>query len=260
MAGWDAYILVLDTKGVNVWCAAGEGTFGTAELVKRIEVVGLREVVTHKHLILPQLGAPGVSAQEVKRRSGFTVEYGPIRARDLPLFLQEHQATHEMRQVQFPFADRLVLIPIELVHTFLPMLAAAIALYFIQGWLAAISVAAAVLAGTVLFPILLPWIPSREFSTKGYFLGLAVMLPILAGMIMQMDMLLWARITRGFAYLLLMPAVTAYLALNFTGSTPLTSRTGVKQEIFSYVPIMAWMAGSGFFLGILSGLLAIWRI
>jgi CO dehydrogenase/acetyl-CoA synthase gamma subunit (corrinoid Fe-S protein) len=27
--GLDAYILVLDTKGINVWCAAGKGTFGT---------------------------------------------------------------------------------------------------------------------------------------------------------------------------------------------------------------------------------------
>jgi hypothetical protein len=36
-----------------------------------------------------------------------------------------------------------------------------------------------------------------------------------------------------------MPPVTAYLALNFTGSTPFTSRSGVKREIFKYVPVMA---------------------
>ncbi len=29
LGGVDAYILVLDTKGINVWCAAGKGTFGT---------------------------------------------------------------------------------------------------------------------------------------------------------------------------------------------------------------------------------------
>ena len=27
--GRDVYILVLDTQGINVWCAAGKGTFGT---------------------------------------------------------------------------------------------------------------------------------------------------------------------------------------------------------------------------------------
>lgn len=39
--------------------------------------------------------------------------------------------------------------------------------------------------------------------------------------------------------MLLMPPVTAYLALNFTGSTPFASRSGVKREIFRYIPIMA---------------------
>ena len=35
LAGVDGYILVLDTHGINVWCAAGKGTFGTDELVNR---------------------------------------------------------------------------------------------------------------------------------------------------------------------------------------------------------------------------------
>jgi CO dehydrogenase/acetyl-CoA synthase gamma subunit (corrinoid Fe-S protein) len=62
LVGRDAYLLVLDTAGINVWCAAGKGTFGTDELVRRIEAVGLHQVVDHRLLILPQLGAPGVAA------------------------------------------------------------------------------------------------------------------------------------------------------------------------------------------------------
>ena len=69
----------------------------------------------------------------------------------------------------------------------------------------------------------------------------------------------WAGITRALAYLLFMPALTAYLALNFTGSTTFTSRSGVKQEIFSYIPVMAWMGGLGLFLGVLSSILVYWR-
>lgn len=61
LKGIDAWILVLDTKGVNVWCAAGKGTFGTQELLNRIAIVQLAKVVSHKSLILPQLGAPGHS-------------------------------------------------------------------------------------------------------------------------------------------------------------------------------------------------------
>ena len=41
LPGRDFWILVLDTKGINVWCAAGKGTFGTKELVMRIEASGL---------------------------------------------------------------------------------------------------------------------------------------------------------------------------------------------------------------------------
>ena len=97
LAGVDAFILVLDTFGVNVWCAAGKGTFGTKELIHRVQDTKLSEVVTHRILILPQLGAPGVAAHEVKKATGFRVEYGPIRADDLPEYLKTRKATPEMR-------------------------------------------------------------------------------------------------------------------------------------------------------------------
>ena len=46
-------------------------------------------------------------------------------------------------------------------------------------------------------------------------------------------------------YLLAMPAVTAFVALNFTGSTTFTSRSGVRREIFAYIPAIAWTFGIG---------------
>ena len=85
--GRAAYILALDTQGVNVWCAAGEGTFGTDELVRRVEAAGLRDGVSHRGLILPRLGAPGIAAHEVKKRTGLKVTYGAVRAADLPAYL-----------------------------------------------------------------------------------------------------------------------------------------------------------------------------
>jgi len=57
-AGADAWILVLDTQGINVWCAAGEGTFGTEEVIHRVAETRLPEIVRHRRLLLPQLGAP----------------------------------------------------------------------------------------------------------------------------------------------------------------------------------------------------------
>ena len=85
--GISAWMLVLDTKGINVWCAAGAGTFGTDEIVNRIEKTNLSKVVSNRTLIVPQLGAPGVSAHKVKERSGFQVIYGPARASDIQQFM-----------------------------------------------------------------------------------------------------------------------------------------------------------------------------
>jgi hypothetical protein len=200
---------------------------------------------------LPQLGAPGVAAHEVKKRSGFRVEYGPVRAADLPEYLQTHQATPEMRQVRFTLRDRLVLIPVELVHVLVPMLIATAAVFFVSGPWASAAVGAAILAGVVLFPILLPWLPTREFSTKGFILGAVVALPFaLAVLLRNPDAAWWLRIGGTLTYLLPFPPVTAYLALNFTGSTTFTSRSAVRREIFTYVPIMAWLFGAGIVLTI----------
>ena len=245
LAGMDGYILVLDTRGINVWCAAGEGTFCTYELVERINEAKLHDVVHHRVVIVPQLGAPSVSAYEVERRSGFKVEFGPVRAQDLPEYLKTHQATPEMRRVRFDLGDRLVLIPIELVHTLLPMLLAAVVLFFLSGLRYALAAVAAVLAGVVLFPILLPFLPTRAFSTKGFILGGIVALPFVVASWSQTDAAWWLRALEALSYLLPMSAVTAFLALNFTGSTPFTSKTGVKREILAYIPVMAGMFGGG---------------
>jgi hypothetical protein len=245
LAGIDAWILVLDTKGINVWCAAGKGTFGTEELVRRIRSSRLETVVTHRKIIVPQLGAPGVSWPEVLRQSGFMVEFGPVRARDLPEYLKAHTATPAMRKVEFPLGDRLVLTPVELIHAALPTLVAAAVLWFLAGPVAALAPVAAVLAGTVLFPALLPFIPTCDFSSKGLILGGIVAIPFAYAFWTTPGIPAWVAAAGALAPLLVMPAVTAYLALNFTGSTTFTSRTGVKKEIFRYVPAMIVMVVAG---------------
>ena len=253
LAGIDAYILVLDTKGINVWCAAGKGTFGTEELIRRIGITALAGIVSHKKIIVPQLGAPGISWPEVLRRSGFMVEYGPVRARDLPEYLTNHKATAAMRRVEFPLRDRIVLVPVELAHIALPAVIITVALWFLAGPVAALAAIAAVFAGTTLFPILLPFIPTKDFSTKGLLLGGVVAIPFAVVFCQSPALPGWAAVAGALTPLLIIPAVTAYLALNFTGSTTFTSRTGVRKEIFRYVPVMALMAGTGVALGIILG-------
>jgi len=253
LAGFDAWILVLDTRGINVWCAAGKGTFGTGELVRRIRVTNLASFVSHRKIIVPQLGAPGISWPEVLRTSGFTVEYGPVRARDLPEYLKTHKATPAMRRVEFPLRDRLVLTPVEFVHIALPMMIVAAVLWFLAGPVAALAVIAAIVAGTVIFPVLLPFIPTHDFSTKGLILGAVVALPFAYVFGTNPVLPAWADALLAASALLIIPAVVAYLSLNFTGCTTYTSRTGVKKEIFRYVKVMAVMAVAGSVAGIAVG-------
>ena len=252
LKGLEAYLLVLDTKGINVWCAAGKGTFGTAELVNRIQLTGLKKVVSHRKLVLPQLGATGVSAHQVKEQGGFEVEFGPVRAEDLPEYLTAHLATPLMRQVRFNLGDRLVLAPVEMVGSFLPMVLIALVAYLLGGWFNLAWVLMAWLAATLLFFALLPWLPTREFSTKGFILGALMALPFVVFQFLQTGNGFFFNLMRVLPIGLILTAAVSFITLNLTGSTPITCWTSVRREIFRYVPVMAVMAGSGIILLILS--------
>jgi len=260
LAGISGYILVLETYGINVWCAAGKGTFGTDELIRRIRAVNLADIVTHRRLILPQLGAPGVAVDQVRRATGFRITFGPVRAADLPEFLRQGTATPEMRRVHFDLADRLVLVPVEVIHAALPTLGAAALLYLLGGWIPALAAIAAVLGGNVVVPILLPWLPGKRFSVKGFVVGgvLAILFASLSWT-STVGRALWQRIGWALGYLLAMPPVSAYLALNFTGSTPITSRTGVAREINKYIPVMAGLFASGSIIIVVVGIIHLLR-
>ena len=249
----DGYILVLDTKGVNVWCAAGKGTFGTDELIEKINSTGLKEIIKHRKLIAPQLGATGICAFEVKKKTGFDINFGPIRADDIKEYLKTGKATGEMRQIRFNLADRIVLIPVELIPAIIPMIISATAVYFILGFTQALAVIVAFFAGLVLFPILFPWIPTRDFSSKGVLLGVLFILPFVVYTFSpQLGPEFWKRMCYSAGYLLAMPPITGFFALNFTGATPFASKTGVRREMSVYLPIMGMMLA----LGILMFLLA----
>ena len=269
LGGIDAWVLVLDTRGVNVWCAAGKGTFGTEELVDRLRAVKLHSVVTHRDLILPQLGAPGVAAHGVIKRTGFRVHYGPVRADDLPgYFGGGMKAAEEMRRVRFTLADRLVLAPVELtgglkplllvlfavvlasglaVRPFEPAQAAAVALAY-GGWLVL-----AYLAAALLVPLGLPWLPGRALALKGLWPGL--LLSALCWAFFRAHPALVPHPWTTIGWMALLPAVTSFIGMNFTGATPYTSLSGVKYEMRRAVPLQVLGAVSAVVLWVAGGFL-----
>lgn len=267
LGGLDAWILVLDTKGINVWCAAGKGTFGTAELVNRIELTQLRKIVKHRKLILPQLCASGVAAHTVKKLSGFTAIFGPVRAADIPAFLAAGmKAEPEMRQVRFSLVDRLALVPVEVVQgSRYLLLIMGIFLVFSGlnkggysldlmgsiGMRAGVNLLLAFLAGSVLGPLFLPWLPGRSFSAKGAFIG------IILFAVSYISRLAGTGLWEILAWLLLIPALSSFAVMNFTGGSPYTSLSGVKREMRIAVPIqmsavipgcLLWLVGRFIFL------------
>lgn len=264
LTGRNAWILVLDTKGVNVWCAAGKGTFGTDELVRRIESSRLDQVVAHRQIVLPQLSAPGIAGLKIKKRSGFNAVFGPIRAQDLPAFMDAGlKATPEMRRKAFPLLERAVLIPVELVGAMKYALMITIAFFILGGFLgisrfwphalnagvfACITLGMGILGGAVMTPLLLPWLPGRAFALKGSIVGLVIgSLFWIAGFENINDR---AALYESISQLILIVTVAAFLAMNFTGASTYTSLSGVRKEMKWAAPpqIAAAIIGLGLWL------------
>ncbi|MCG6550933.1 MAG: hypothetical protein L7F77_01300, partial [Candidatus Magnetominusculus sp. LBB02] len=244
--------LALDTKGINVWCAAGKGTFSTEELIRKIYDTNLPLCVRHRRLIVPQLGAVGISAHKVLKATGFRVLFGPVRSADITAYINNgYKATPQMRTINFTMTDRLALTPMEILPMmrWYPAYAAAILIFFgLHGTGVVFRDAfyggapflllglAAIFTGAFITPLLLPAIPFRAFSLKGWITGLCAMfllLKLFAAMPVSLTV---------FAYLFF-PAVSSFAALQFTGSTTFTGMSGVKKElkyaVFAYAFVVA---------------------
>jgi hypothetical protein len=246
----NAWILILETFSINVWCAAGKGTFGTEEIIKRINLTKLSSIVDHKRIILPQLGAPGVNADQVRKATGFKVLFGPVQASDIPEYIaQNYKATKEMRTIKFNMADRLILTPIELNPSFKAFPKYAVIFLLILGLQSngiifkdslqyglpvLLLLISAIFSGAFITPVLLPFIPFRSFAIKGWIVGIITTALILnfGGIIKQDDIIMTA-----FSYTLF-PVISSYLGLNFTGATTFTNISGVKKEIKFAMPII----------------------
>ena len=256
LTGINSWILVIDTRGINVWCAAGKGTFSADEIALQVQRTRLSEVVSHRELILPQFGATGVASHELKQKCGFKGVFGPLRATDIPQFLNNNkQADETMRTVTFSIGERLVLVPVEISLIWMIFAIVTLAIFILSGigpdiysfeaaWqrgvTATVATMLAIVAGALITPALLPWIPGRQFWLKG----------ILAGGLVGLAHFLFVstnnNIIEDIGILVWISATASYMAMNFTGATPYTSLSGVEIEMRRGLPIQC----SGIFLAL----------
>jgi hypothetical protein len=258
----DCWILVIDTKGINVWCAAGKGTFGTANLVKSIKETSLEKLVKHHKIIVPQLGATGVAGHIVRKMSGFQVVWGPVQAKDIKAFIQAgYKATPEMRRITFPIYERAKLIPVDLMYGKYKLLIVMSLLFILSGVdqsgisfskmietgkFPLINILVAYLAGIVFTPLFLPWAPFRAFALKGAIWGTI--------MTLILNLFFMVPILECVALGLINLAIASFVAMNFTGSSTYTSLSGVKKEMKWAIPFQITFAIVGLILFIISKL------
>jgi ubiquinone/menaquinone biosynthesis C-methylase UbiE len=234
LRGLDAYLLVIDTRGINVWCAAGGNKFSTREVALSWRAFRVAEAPHRRPAVLPQLAATGVAKHVLGRDYGIAAEYGPVYARDIGSYVGGgYRKTREMGRVDWGLAKRL-----EVTWFFALMNAAAVALplAFVHRLYSPLAVAAA--AG-ISFAIgaLFPWLPTRLYAVKGLVAGALVALP-----------LLWYKWSAGAGaeglarWGIYLAFAAILLGMEFSGNTSVSSPSRVRQEFKPALVILAALA------------------
>jgi len=237
LQGVDAYLLVANSRGVNVWCAATGGLLTNHDVVSVLKTSGIERVANHHTLVLPQLAATGIEARAIHRKTGWRVVWGPVRADDLPAFLAGGlSASPAMRCVNFPWAQR---VEMAVAWAFpISVVAALLALPFFR-WnvlLLGTLIWTASLAIFLLFPLYEHHLRPKDTSPGFVFFDFGrTGLPILMWLLFLVGLvafgalagdLSWAFMLRwGIASL----SVLLILSLDLTGSTP-SYKSGLHED------------------------------
>jgi hypothetical protein len=106
----------------------------------------------------------------------------------------------------------------------------------------------AILIGCLFVPALLPWIPGPSLAFKGW---LACIVATIIYTLFNGN-----QQTENLVYLLILPAISSFLSLNYTGATTYTSLSGVKKEMRFAMPLIGFALVSGIVLHVIG----LWRM
>jgi ubiquinone/menaquinone biosynthesis C-methylase UbiE len=172
-----AWVLVVDSAGINVWCAAGGGFLNADKVIGALHISGLERLVHHRALILPQLCANGVDGWRIRRETNWGVHWGPVRAEDIPDFVDAGRVkTDEMRWVQFPLKDRLEMVTATLGFYGLFILLPVAIFWRSNFWLIFVSMVGI----SYFYAVVLPWLPGRDGIAKSVSLTLITLAGLVA--------------------------------------------------------------------------------
>jgi ubiquinone/menaquinone biosynthesis C-methylase UbiE len=159
----DVWVLVANSAGINVWCAAGGKYFTAEKVIAAVKSSGVEKAVKHHSLILPQLCANGVDGWKIRKKTGWGVFWGPIKATDIPAYLAANKRkTGAMRQVAFPLKARLEMVTVTLGFYGLMILVPVAIFWRTMFWPITISLVSL----SYFYAVVHPWLPGEDGLVK----------------------------------------------------------------------------------------------
>ncbi|MBU0511519.1 MAG: methyltransferase domain-containing protein [Chloroflexi bacterium] len=229
--GW---LLVADSAGINVWCAAGGGYFTAEKIIAAVKSSHLEEFVEHHSLILPQLAANGVDGWKIRTETGWGVRWGPVKAEDISEYLAaKRKKTDEMRWVQFPIKDRLEMVTVTLGFYSLMILVPVLIFWRQMFW----PITASLLGLSYFYAVVHPWLPGRD----GLWKSIPLTIIALTGLFIYSYFITLLPPHQLFNWIIGLTALSVFIGAELQGMSPL-----MRGEQANW----GWEVGIGVALGL----------
>ena len=219
-------LLITDTKGINVWCSAGEGHFSAKEIIEKATKCGLLTGKGKVRMILPKFSLAGISLEQL-RKHGINPIIGPLYAKDVPSFLGHDRLENQIDdRVHFGLQSR--------AFTALP---AAVQFFYYSLGVYVISLGHVspdiiwIATGLAfIYPLLFPLLPGKLFSVKG--LSLALVASIISVFIQ------YGGVEEKLLLVVFIFATSIFIALSYTGNSAVSNYTSVRRETARFLPVV----------------------
>ena len=237
LKGQSVRLLVVDTDGINVWCAAGKGVFSNKAIMEQVnrydrDILGSGKWLK---LIVPKFGFSGVDLRSL-RDERIRPIIGPLYAKDLASYLADTPLRdRETERVHFGIQSRLFTWLPGLVQTMSYSLALILVFLFVGVTLGRATpwglVTITVVVATI-YPLFFPWLPGRGFAAKG--LSLAVVFSLFLVVFQATDVITTASFVMGVFFTF---GAAILFGLSYSGNSAVSNYVRVRKEIARFLPL-----------------------
>lgn len=230
-------LLVINTNGINVWCSSGKGKFSSEEILSKLNMYD-RNILTNSQelkIIIPKLSLSGVRLSELKKNKVRPI-IGPIYAKQLKQYLHHPPYKDCVEDaVHFGIKSRLyTVVPTVVQFSLYAVLMGLVVFVFNSMFQSGFhwQVIPIAMAISFFYPILFPWLPGKRFAVKG--ISLAIVLSVYTIYMYMSKIILLPLMLFYIAFIF---GTSTFLALSYTGNSPVSNYSKVKREIVHFLPL-----------------------